>query len=222
MLESESCSVISESLLPHELYSPWTCPGQNTGMGSLSLLQEIFPTQGSNPGLPNCRRILHQLNHHGSLHNWALIKSQNVISWATSSRSGTGLLMTYSSCYGIPGPNSGDRKRRWELHIFSRNFQIQFTLQDLSLTAWGPSSMWLWGYLKQDESESVRHSVVSTLCDSMDCSPPGSSVHGILWARILEWVAIPFSRGSSWPWDPPQLFHIAGRFFTVWATRGVG
>ena len=45
-----------------------------------------------------------------------------------------------------------------------------------------------------------------TLCDSMDCSPPGSSVHGILQARILEWVAIPFSRGSSWPMDWTQVF----------------
>ena len=42
------------------------------------------------------------------------------------------------------------------------------------------------------------HSVLPTLCDPMDCSPPGSSVHGILQARILEWVAISFSRGSSW------------------------
>ena len=40
-----------------------------------------------------------------------------------------------------------------------------------------------------------------TLCDPMDCSPPGSSVHGILWARILEWVAISFSRGYYWPRD---------------------
>ena len=53
----------------------------------------------------------------------------------------------------------------------------------------------------------------------MDCSLPGSSVHGILHARILEWVAIPFSRRSSQPWDPTQVFHIAGRFFTVWASR---
>ena len=50
-------------------------------------------------------------------------------------------------------------------------------------------------------------------------SLPGSSVHGILQARILEWVAIPFSRGSSWPRDPTRLSHIAGRFFTIWATR---
>ena len=58
-----------------------------------------------------------------------------------------------------------------------------------------------------------------TLCDPMDCSPPGSSVHGILQARILEWVAFPFSRGSSWPKDGTQVFHIAGGFFTSWSTR---
>ena len=56
-----------------------------------------------------------------------------------------------------------------------------------------------------------------TLCDALDYSPPGSSVHGILQARILEWVAIPFSRGSSWPRDQTQVSHIAGKFFTVWA-----
>jgi len=58
-----------------------------------------------------------------------------------------------------------------------------------------------------------------TFCDPMDCSPPGSSVHGILQARILEWVAISFSRVSSWPWDRTQISHIAGRLFTDWATR---
>ena len=54
------------SLWPHGLYSPWNSPGQNTGVGSLSLLQGIFPTQGSNPGLLDCRRILYQLSHLGS------------------------------------------------------------------------------------------------------------------------------------------------------------
>ena len=63
-LVSESCSVVS--LQPHGLYSPWNSPGQNTGMGSLSLLQGIFQTQGSNLGLPHCRRILHQLSYKGS------------------------------------------------------------------------------------------------------------------------------------------------------------
>ena len=62
----EGCSVMSSPLQPHGLYSPWHSPGQNTGVGSLSLLQGIFPTQGSNPGLPNCRQVLYQLSHQGS------------------------------------------------------------------------------------------------------------------------------------------------------------
>ena len=102
--ESESCSVLSDSLWPHELYSSWNSPGQNTGVGSLSFLQGIFPTQGSNPGLPHCRWILYQLSHKGS-------------------------------------------------------------------------------------------------------------------PRILEWVAYPFSSGSSWPRNRTRISCIAGRFFTNWATR---
>ena len=61
-----SCSVMSDSLRTHGLYSPWNFPGQNTGVGSLSLLQGIFPTQGSNPGLLHCRGILYLLSHQGS------------------------------------------------------------------------------------------------------------------------------------------------------------
>ena len=51
---------------PHGLYSPWNSPGPNSGVGSLSLLQGIFPTQGSKQGLPRCRQILYQLSHKGS------------------------------------------------------------------------------------------------------------------------------------------------------------
>ena len=58
-----------------------------------------------------------------------------------------------------------------------------------------------------------------TLCDAMDCSPAGSSVHGILQARILEWVSISFSRGSSQPRNWTWVSCIAGRFFTNWAMR---
>ena len=58
-----------------------------------------------------------------------------------------------------------------------------------------------------------------TLCYPVDCSPPGSSVPGILQARTLEWVAIPFSRGSSWPKDQTHVSCIAGRCFTIWAIR---
>ena len=65
-LLSESHSFMSNSLWPHGLYSPCYSPGQNTGVGSLSLLQGIFPTQGSNQGFPHCRQILYQLSHKGS------------------------------------------------------------------------------------------------------------------------------------------------------------
>ena len=58
-----------------------------------------------------------------------------------------------------------------------------------------------------------------TLCDPMDCSLPGSSLHGILQARVLGWVAISFSRGSSRPRDQTQVSCIAGKCFNLWATR---
>ena len=63
MKVAQSCP---NSLRPHGLYHPWNSPGQNLGVGSLSLLQGIFPTKGSNPGVPNCRRSVYQLSHKGS------------------------------------------------------------------------------------------------------------------------------------------------------------
>ena len=102
--ESESFSVMPNSLGPHGLYSPWNSLGQNTGVGSLFLLQGIFPTQGWNAGLPHCRQILYHLSHKGS-------------------------------------------------------------------------------------------------------------------PRLLEWVAYPFARGSSWPRNQTGVSCIAGRFFTNWAIR---
>ena len=57
-------------------------------------------------------------------------------------------------------------------------------------------------------------SVVTNSCDPMDCSSPGSSVYGILQARILEWVVMPFPRGFSQPWDQTQVSCFANRFFT--------
>ena len=59
---AQSCPI----LRPHGLYSPWNSPGQNTAVGNLSPLQGLFPTQGLNPGLLHCRRILYQLSHKGS------------------------------------------------------------------------------------------------------------------------------------------------------------
>ena len=81
LLESESCSVVSDSLQPP--YSPWNSPGQNTGVGSRSLLQGIFPTQGLNPGLPHCRQILYQLSHQGSprILEWVAYPFSRGCSW---------------------------------------------------------------------------------------------------------------------------------------------
>ena len=65
---------MSDSLRPHGLYSPWNSPGQNIGVGSLFLLQEIFQSQGSNPGLLYCKQILHQLSHK---------ESPRILEWVT-------------------------------------------------------------------------------------------------------------------------------------------
>ena len=69
---------------------------------------------------------------------------------------------------------------------------------------------------KWSESEAAQSS--PTLRDPMDCSPPGSSIHGIFQARGLEWGAIAFSRGSSGPRYRTQVSHIVGRRFSIWAT----
>ena len=142
MKESVSCSVVSDSLL---LYRPRKSPGQNTGVGSLSVLQGIFPTQGFNPGLP-----LDKLNN----------------AWIS-----------------VSSTSNGDYSE----------------------------SIWMCVCLVTNSCP--------TLFDPMDCSPPGSSLHGILQARILAWVAIHFSKGSSQPRDRTWVSCITGRFLTIWATR---
>ena len=82
---------------------------------------------------------------------------------------------------------------------------------------------WLGDIIDSEDIERKRESEVAqsclTLCNPMDCSLPGSSIHGIFQARILEWFDISFSRGSSQPGDRTQVSFIAGRYFTIWATR---
>ena len=112
-LWSGSLSVVSNSLRPHGLHSPWNAPDQNTGVGSLSLLQQIFPTQESNWSLLHCRRILYQLSHQGSVFLYQV---------------GIVILLRLRVCAQL----------------------------------------------------------CPTLCDLMDSSLPGSSLHGIFQARILN------------------------------------
>ena len=91
-VNSESRSVVSDSLWPHRQNRPWVSLGQDTGVGSFSLLQRIFPTQGSNPGPLHCGWILYQLSHKGS---------PRILEWVASpfsSGSFIGLLPSHACC----------------------------------------------------------------------------------------------------------------------------
>ena len=97
------------------------------------------------------------------------------------------------------------------LHHLSSFYSRHSTLTCRDLASWNL----LWAELKVKVFTQSR----PTLCDPMDCRPPGSSVHGTLQARILEWVAISFSRGSSRARDQTRLSRTADRLFTHWVTR---
>ena len=96
---------------PHGLYNPWNSPGKNTGVGRLSLLQGIFPTQGSNPGLQHCRQILYQLSHKESpeVKDNSPCHTGDTVPISGSERSpggGTGKPLEYS-CLGNPMNRGG-------------------------------------------------------------------------------------------------------------------
>jgi len=114
------------------------------------------------------------------------------------------------ACCYLCGRNESDMTERlnWT--------ELNWVLQKKSSAISGFRSYWR---KLTTESESEVAQSCPTLCDPMDCSPPGSTAHGILQARILEWVAISFSRGSSRPRDQTQVSHIAGRRFNLWAIR---
>ena len=126
-------SVLSDSLWPHGLYSPWNSLGQNTGVGSHFLLQGILPTQRLNPGLPHCRQILYQLNHKGS---------PRILEWVAypfSSRSSRPRSQTCVSCIaggfftnwaGFPIEQGGLGKQLLE-HLFTTNRNFASLNDDL-------------------------------------------------------------------------------------------
>ena len=148
-------------------------PGQNIGVGSLSFLQGIFPTQESNPGFPHCRRILYQLSHKGSLRmlEWVAYPFSRRSSWH---RNRTGV----SCLAGWFFTSWAMREARHQLsYCTTVLFKVLCMLCAQSLQS------------------------CPTLCDAKDYSLPGPSLHGILQARVLEWTAIPSSRGSSPPRD---------------------
>ena len=100
--------------------------------------------------------------------------------------------------------------KRFSDWIPTQNQTINNGLKHRLITKKSPFYVCMWAQVLQ---------LCPTLCDPVSCSPPGSSVGGISQARILEWVAIFFSRGSSWPRGWTHVSYIADRFFTSWATR---
>ena len=102
--------------------------------------------------------------------------------------------------------------------VESGQWPPQCSLPELFLRNHLPSQKLIYSSWSEVKWSEVAQSC-PTLCYPMDCSPPGSSIRGIHQARILEWVAISFSRGSSQPRDRTQVSHIAGRCFNLWATR---
>ena len=126
------------------------------------------------------------------------------------------LLDTLKSTHGCPPVSQESRACVLSLSVTS-NSSDPWTVARQAPLSMGFSRQEHWSRLPfpppTHESETWKwsHSVVSDSCDPMDCSLPGSSIHGIFQARILEWVAISFLRGSSQPRDQTQLSCIAGR-----------
>ena len=157
---------MSNSLWPHRLYSPWNSPGQNIGVGSLSLFQGIFPSQGLNLHLLHWQADSLPLHHVGN-------ERCSVVS---DSLRPHGLY--------IPWNSLGQNTRVGSLSLLQGIFPTQGSKRDL------PHCRWILYQLSHKGSP-----------------------------RILEWVAYPFSIGSSWPRNRTGVSCITGRFFTNWAIR---
>ena len=160
---------MSDSLRPHGLYSPWNSLGQNIGVGSLSLLQGIFPTQGLNPGILHCRWILYQLSHQGSI---------RLLEW-----------VVYHFSSGFSQPRDQTR-----VSCIASGFFPKWVMREvvsLSLSVCMYIYTYILCYAKSPQS-------CPSLCDPRDSSTLGSPVPGILQARTLEWVAISFSSAWKW------------------------
>ena len=98
------------------------------------------------------------------------------------------------------------RLQRWSNNWLSPELKLKSSASELGFSMTTPTT-------------SLVVQLYPTLCNPMDCSPPGSSAHGILYTRILEWVAIPVSRGSSWPRDRTCVSCISRQILHRWATR---
>ena len=174
---SESGSVVSDSLQPHRLYSPWNSPGQNTGVGSLSLLQGIFPTQGSNPGLLHCRQILYQLSHKGSprprILEWVAYPFSSGSSWSRN--------RTRVSCI------AGGLFTNWTIRVaLFYYFFLNFTLFYFTILCWFcHTSTWIChGCTRVPSPEPPSHLPPSTISLGHPSAPALSILYA---ASNLDW-----------------------------------
>ena len=146
------------------LLCPWDSPGKDTGVGCHALLQGIFPTQRSNPGLLHCSWILYHLSHHGSPYKYTAVAAAAVKSPQSDS-----VRPHWWQPTRLPRP--------WDSPGKKTGVGCHFLLQCMKV-----------------KSEREVAQSRPTLSDTIDCSPPGSSVRGIFQARVLEWGATAFSR----------------------------
>ena len=191
---------MSDSVRPHRrqptrLRRPWDSPGKNTGVGCHFLLQ-CMKVKSENEVTELCLTLSDLMNCSppGSSANG--IFQARVLEWGA---------IAFSECEPWNHETQSWYMMRAHLCPLSLWFGLKKGFQVVLLL-----SEWV----KVTQSFPI-------LCDPIDYSPPGSSVHGILQARILQWVAICFSRGSSWHRDWTQVSYIAGRLFIFWASREV-
>ena len=122
---------------PWIVYSPWNSPGQNTGVGSLSLLYRVFPTQGSNPGLLHCRRILHQLSHKRSprILEWVAYPFSSGFSWPRDQTRASciagGFFTNWDICFIFKGHGSFFFSLINTYYIYFEIFQIMEVQQNI-------------------------------------------------------------------------------------------
>ena len=163
---------MSDFLQLHGLHGPWYSPGQNTGVGSLFLLQWIFPTQGFNPCLSYCRWILYQLSYQGRI----VMKVKWINIYKTLFFYNIILLLLSHFSVRPHRLQPTRLPRPWDSPGKNTGVGCHFLLQCMKV-----------------KSESEVSQLYLTLSDLMDCSLPGSYIHGIFQARVLEWAAIAFS-----------------------------
>ena len=170
---------MSDSVRPHRrqptrLPRPGDSPGKNPGVGCHFLLQGIFPTQESNPGLPNCWQTLYCLSHKGATVHGVAKKSDMTEHTYTAAAAAAKSLQ---SCPTLCDP--------MDCSLPGSSVHGSFQARVLE---WGATAF-------SNTHTAAAKSLQScpTLCYPIDSSPPGSSVPGILQARTLEWGAISFS-----------------------------